>query len=125
MREDIQRIAAEYAAAITANGATLQGAGWPNAPDQALRYETLLGPIDFQRFSRGRPLRLIDLGCGPGFLVDYLAENDLRDRVDYTGVDISEVALSYARRRWPIQHFDLRDIRDRPFSVDKFDYAII
>lgn len=125
MREDVRKISADYAGALANMGPTLEGVGWPNAADLVVRYATLLGPIDFDRFSRNRPLRLIDLGCGLGFLLDYFAKNDLLDRVDYTGVDVSEVALTHACRRWPLRRFDLRDIRDRPFQIDEYDYCII
>jgi SAM-dependent methyltransferase len=125
MREDISEIVAAYAEALARKGATLAGVGWPRAADVALSYETLLDPIDFRQFSPERPLRLLDLGCGPGFLLDYLAENNILDRVDYTGADITQIALEHAHRRWPAQRFELRDVRDRPFPADTFDYCIL
>lgn len=40
-------------------------------------------------------MRIIDIGCGPGHIVKYLP-----DGVDYTGLDIDEPSITYAR-----QHF--------------------
>ncbi|HVH77425.1 MAG TPA: class I SAM-dependent methyltransferase [Stellaceae bacterium] len=125
MRDDVHEIAADYEDMLATRGAVLAGVGWSSAFDLALRYGTLLSRVDFRRFSRERPLRLLDLGCGPGFLLDYLASNDLLDRVDYTGVDVSEVGLAHARRRWPQQRFERRDVRDQPFDADEFDFCMI
>ena len=125
MREDIERLSKIYAAALDINGVTLGGALWPNAADLASRYETLLQPIEFEHYRSERRVRLLDLGCGPGFLLDYLAENDLIDRVDYLGVDVIDATLRHARARWPAHRFELREVRDDPFGIDEFDYCIV
>ncbi|HEV2100849.1 MAG TPA: class I SAM-dependent methyltransferase [Stellaceae bacterium] len=125
MRQDLHEIVADYEDMLAKRGAILAGVGWSSASDLALRYTTLLSQIDFRRFSRERPLRLVDLGCGPGFLLDYLAGNDLLDLVDYTGVDVSQVGLDHARRRWPRQRFELRDVREQPFRAGEFDFCMI
>ena len=39
-------------------------------------------------------LRVLDVGCGPGDLIEYLPD------VDYTGTDMSEAYISSARRRF-------------------------
>src|SRR5439155_2428691 len=125
MRRDIQQLDDIFAASLAAKGVTPGGVGWPNDSDVATRFEVLLGPIDFGRHSAINPVKLIDLGYGPGFLLDYLAENDLLARVDYTGVDVIETTMQHARRRWPEHSFEIRDVRDRPFGADVFDYCII
>jgi len=125
VRDDTLRLTNHYAAALAARGVRPVGVLWPNAPDLATRYEVLLGPIDFGNYSPERRVRLLDLGCGPGFLLDYLAENDLLRLVDYTGVDVSETTMGHARTRWPDHRFELRDIRDHPFPAGAFDYCII
>lgn len=43
----------------------------------------------------GRGMRVLDIGCGPGGLVDYLPMD-----VDYTGTDLSESYIASARRRY-------------------------
>jgi SAM-dependent methyltransferase len=125
MRSDARRLAAEYDLGVAERGFTLSGIGWPNPADLATRFETLFSAVDLLRYSRERPLRLLDVGCGPAFLLDYLAANDLIDQVDYTGVDISEPLVEHARARWPGRRFERRDLRDEPFADGAFDYAVI
>jgi SAM-dependent methyltransferase len=125
MRKDVENLGKVYAAALAAKGLSPAGVLWPNAADLAARFEVLLGPIDFTRYSSVARVRILDLGCGPGFLPDYLAENDLLDSVEYTGVDIFKATISHAQHRWPGYHFELRDVRDRPFTADAFDFCVI
>ena len=80
-------------------GAIPEGLWWPNAPDLALRYEAFLGPL-LPRPGEGR-LALLDVGCGLGFLPDWLAANGWLEAVDYTGLDASAAILEGARARWP------------------------
>lgn len=124
MRKDVEHLADIYPACLAANGVTPATVG-SSAQDLIARFEVLLGPIDFGRHSAASPVKLLDLGCGPGLLLDYLAENDLLSRVDYTGVDVIDTLMPHARRRWPQHRFELRGVRDRPFEADAFDYCII
>jgi SAM-dependent methyltransferase len=124
MRKDIENISRVYASAIATKGVTPRGVLWPNAADLATRYEVLLGPIVFDRYSSERPLKLLDFGCGPGFLLDFLAGNSLIDLVDYTGVDVNETTMKPAQKRWPTHRFELREVRDLPLPENGFDYCI-
>lgn len=124
MRKDVEKLAARYTASLVTHGVSPKGLMWPNAEDLATRFEVLLGAIDFERYNHANRVRLLDLGCGPGLLLDYLAENKLLDCVDYTGIDIFDATLVEARLRWPAHHFELRDIRDCPFEANLFDYCI-
>jgi SAM-dependent methyltransferase len=125
MRKDVEKLAARYAASLAAHGVTPKGLLWPNATDLATRFEVLLGGINFERYNSSNRVRLLDLGCGPGLLLDYLAENKLLDWVDYTGIDVLETTLVEARLRWPAHHFEMRDVRDSPFGIDCFDFCIV
>lgn len=125
MRDDLKTFDRKYSAAMSEHGVTPQGVLWPNAGDLAARFEVLTGLLGLDRYTAERPMRLLDLGCGPGFLLDWLALNGLLDRVDYTGVDVLESTIAPARRRWPGQKFELRDVRDQPFGPDEFDACLI
>lgn len=125
VRDDLKPLLDVYASAFAAHGPTARGLLWPNAVDMAIRYETLLRPADIAGHTPSRPLRLLDLGCGTGLLLDYLAANDLSARVDYTGIDIRPEAVDYCRGYWPERRFEVRDIRDRPYPAEEFDHCLI
>jgi SAM-dependent methyltransferase len=124
MRSDLEKTTHEFAAMLAHNGATPAAVGYPNATDLAARYELMLAPLESMKSST-RPIRLLDLGCGPGLLIDYLVENGCYSRIDYLGVDVVPETIQAARARLPGSRFDLRDVRDQPFGENAFDYAII
>lgn len=125
VREDLEPLRDAYAAGLAAHGPTARGLGWPNAADLAIRYETLLGLTNLEQHNSSRPLRLLDLGCGTGLLLDYLAENNLLGSVDYTGIDVRVEAVDHCRSRWSEYRFEVRDVRDQPFPADEFDHCLI
>jgi SAM-dependent methyltransferase len=123
MRKDVQKLQEMYP---RRTGDDLVRLGWPPKPaDMAARFSTLLSSIDFNSYSKDRRLKLLDIGCGLGLLLDYLAANDLLDRVDYTGVDLVDEILATVRDRWPNHQFEKRDVRDAPFAEGAFDYCVI
>lgn len=125
MRKDVERLNELFPVAGGQHG-VLEALNWPPKPaDLAARYSTLLSSIDFDAYSPDKPLKLLDLGCGLGLLLDYLAENGLLDRVGYVGVDLVEPVLEQARRRWPGYRFLRRDVRDEPFPDEAFDFCIV
>lgn len=95
--------------------------GEANRPDPNARFDILLGVL--------RPLStrpsVLDLGCGPGLLLDYLRASGRERSVDYTGVDLSPVFVETATRLWPEARFLQRDIFEAPFSDQSFDYVIV
>lgn len=81
-----------------------------------LRHDTLLGP----KFS------LMDIGCGPGVLTRTIfADPELKDRVAYTGVDQSDGALAYAKKRFPQGTFVKRDVLEAGLPEGEFDVVMI
>src|SRR5438067_931103 len=86
MRPDLKKTTFDYAVALAAHGAKPAAVGWPSTADLVARYEAMLGPL--QPIIGGTSkIRLLDLGCGPGLLVDYLTTNNLLSGIDYLGVD--------------------------------------
>lgn len=126
VRKDVERLSDFFPRRDGAAESDLQALGWPPKPsDLATRYATLLSIIDLNDYSKERPLRLLDVGCGLGLLLEYLAVNSLLDRVEYTGVDLVEPILKEVRLRWPTHRFEKRDVRDKPYGEGAFDYCII
>jgi SAM-dependent methyltransferase len=125
MRHDLETFHRNYAAALSKHGVTPKGVLWPDPDDLAMRFEVLMSLLQLQDYNAEKPMRLLDLGCGPGFLLDYLASNGRLNAVSYTGVDVLESTIGPARIRWPGYQFEIRDVRDHPFEPDQFDCCII
>lgn len=72
----------------------------------------------FEEFVAPRPgLAILDIGCGTGqsrrLYVDWAAE--------YTGVDLSEIALERARKKYPSDRWQCCDARELPWESGTFD----
>lgn len=91
------------------------------SPTLNARFAALLGVL---RPSAARP-SLLDLGCGPGLLLDHLRAAGRDRAIDYTGVDLSPSLLEPAAQLWPEARFFRRDIFEAPFSERSFDYVIV
>ncbi len=114
-------LAAHYEACFREHGRTPRGVDWPNAADLATRFEVMLGVIDP---ALARP-QLVDLGCGPGLLLDHLQATGRLDRIDYTGIELSEPMLAAARAHWPDRRFLRRDILADPLEPLSCDYVFL
>ncbi len=85
---------------------------------EAPRYEALASMLAPSSAS------VLDLGCGVGLLADALARNG--SEANYVGIDISSVAIGYARA---IDHglpasFEIADV-ERLRSFSKFDAVVL
>jgi|SRR6185295_12061001 len=116
-----EAIVRHYEACLAAHGATPRGADWPNGADLAGRFATMLGPV---LKNANRPV-LLDLGCGPGLLLDYLAATGGVDRVRYRGIDLSPAMVEAARARWPAQEFSCHDILANPLADQSVDFVVM
>ncbi|MDH4138804.1 MAG: class I SAM-dependent methyltransferase [Anaerolineae bacterium] len=66
--------------------------------------------------------RILDAGCGEGFVVSYLLQEN--HRLAITGLDCSLEALEMARQMVPGVLFDVGDLREMPYSDDNFDLVM-
>lgn len=104
-------------------GASPKGVDWPNGPDLEVRFATLLAVLEGTAH-QPRPV-LLDVGCGPGLLLDYLHATRRLDIVEYRGVDLSSVMVKAGRERWPSHDFAVRDIIADPFPDQSVDVVVM
>jgi SAM-dependent methyltransferase len=110
-----------YEETLSRFGATPQGLDWPNAKDLETRFSVMLGGAP----RSPTPLRLLDVGCGVGLLLDYIQAHGQADAWDYTGLDISPAMIAEARRRHPHTRFMARDLIADPDVDEAYDYAVL
>jgi len=76
----------------------------------------------FQKFFEHIPnacnLRILDYGCGPGNMVDWMMSHAICPK-EYFGYDIRQETIEYARKRFPNVNFDSK------LPTHNFDVAIL
>ena len=88
------------------------------------RWSARLAPL-FAGFARvGGDGRVLDVGCGTGALVKFLA--DASDRSIIVGIDHSQPFIEYARSRFtcPRFSFDVGDAMELPYPSHSFDQSL-
>ena len=120
-KPDYSVIRDHYEDCLAAHGPTPRGVDWPNEHDLETRFRVMLGVF------RPNPVKpkLLDLGCGPGLLLDHLSAAGRLDELEYTGLDFSEAMVAAARRRHPSCQFLCRDLLRKPLADASFDYVIM
>lgn len=83
-------VAAHYARALAAYGATYRGVDWSSRESQELRFATLLDGVDW-----GARPTMLDYGCGWGAMADHL--DRLGIECQYVGYDIAPQMIAAAR----------------------------
>jgi SAM-dependent methyltransferase len=66
-----------------------------------------------QRHLSTRPGAVLDVGCGPGHLTEYLRRLD----VDVSGIDVVPEFIDYARTSYPDSHYEIGSFKQLPFST--------
>jgi len=108
-----------YSEKFSLYGPTSEGVDWGSDESKMLlRYEKMLAVIEMPLASKPS---LLDVGCGYGGLLSYLAER--RIELDYTAIDIADNMIKWASNNFNSGNFICGDILDYEFSC-KFDYVI-
>jgi SAM-dependent methyltransferase len=113
-----------YERCLAEAGATPSGVDWPNARDLEERFAVQLGVLDAVPRGAALPI-LLDLGCGPGLLLNYLAATGRAEAVEYRGIDISRAMIDLGRSRWPGKEFQVRDITVDPLPPESVDVVVM
>ena len=71
-----------------------------------------------------RPV-LLDLGCGPGLLLDYLRATGRLETRGVRGIDLSPAMVAAARARWPDRDISCRDVVTNPLPEQSVDFVIM
>jgi SAM-dependent methyltransferase len=123
MNNEWSDLVSHYERCFKRHGVSPKGVHWPNGPDLETRFATLLSVLD-DTPPEPRPV-LLDVGCGPGLLLDYLRAIERLDAVEYHGLDLSLVMVEAARRRWPGKDFSARDMVAEPLPDRSVDVVIM
>ncbi|MCR9195030.1 MAG: class I SAM-dependent methyltransferase [Hyphomonas sp.] len=125
MADDVRKVIEPIAEHFKGKRPTPEAVLWPNAKDLVNRFDAMVNSVNWRDYSPDRRLRILDIGCGPGFLLDYLQQRGLIEHVDYTGIDLNLEILESAQERWPQHKFECRDIRQTPYPEGAFELAVL
>jgi len=121
-KKKYQSIISHYEFCLEKYGDTYMGVDWPNINDVEKRYEIMLQVI--KPIMSGKTY-LLDFGCGASHLYEYLLRNHLLDKIDYSGLDLSEKFISLSKSKFPDINFYCQDILDGHSNLPEFDYIIM
>ncbi|RZK20504.1 MAG: class I SAM-dependent methyltransferase [Hymenobacter sp.] len=119
-----QLIVSQCEAYLAAHGDTHRGVGWPHYDDAQARYQVMLDGLLSAVPADGRPVRVLDFGCGPGHFYEFLQRQHL-PFIDYAGLDLLENSLALARAKFPDRPFYCLDVLQQPERLPTFDYVVL
>lgn len=111
-----------YEKCFQRHGPTAQGVDWPNAADALLRHKIM---AELWESKSVNPLSIVDVGCGYGAFLGYLLANSKQAARGYSGIDLSEPMLEWARKAYPSHTFTCQDILKTPFNDNQFEYGVM
>ena len=111
-------------------GVTTCAVGKRSKADAEKTYRVMLEVIKYRKTiladeeERTGKVRLLDVGCGPSFLYEYMLNSGI-ENVEYTGLDISEKFIHLAKSRFPSNIYYCLDILDEGAEIPHFDYVVM
>ncbi|MGD1955877.1 MAG: class I SAM-dependent methyltransferase [Sphingomonadales bacterium] len=109
-----------YERCLADHGPTHLGVDWPNPEGMETRYKVMASLIDWA----DAPVHVLDVGCGPGFFLDYQHKPASPPKLRYRGDDISPAMIAAAQARHPQAAFEARDLMEDPLEEASVDYAV-
>jgi len=109
-----------YESCLEKHGDTHLGVDWPQKLDVIKRYRVML---DLVREAEGN-VSLLDFGCGAAHLYEYILEHGI-NKIDYSGLDISEKFINLCKKKHPITPFFCTDILADETVLPEVDYIVM
>ncbi|RJQ60606.1 MAG: class I SAM-dependent methyltransferase [Stygiobacter sp.] len=100
-------------------GVNPKASEWSDPNHLQLRYLTMMKIIKDANI----PVSILDVGCGFGFLLDFLIEKGFNIK-NYVGIDVAPSVLDAAKKRHPGFNFINSDINDPDLELPCFDYVL-
>lgn len=119
----IQSIIEHYESCLEKHGDSHLGVDWPNANDAKTRYRIMLDVIKFKS-DEAQNVSVLDFGCGTAHLYEYILEKK-HHNIHYSGLDISEKFLEYARQKYPNLSFVCADLMMKEVSIPEYDFIVM
>src|SRR5688572_16890120 len=94
-----------YEDCFVQHGATPQGVDWPNPQDLIKRFDVMLAGMQ-SLMATDATIKLLDVGCGYGALLDYIKAKGWDDKIQYHGVDLSQKMIAHAKQTHAQHHFE-------------------
>jgi SAM-dependent methyltransferase len=106
---------------LAEHGANYLALDWNSTESQRLRFKVLKELLIYGKKASG--VSLLDVGCGLGDLYGLLkADGTLhRNKITYTGFDISPKLIEAARKKYPGAKFETKDVLEER-HLPSFDY---
>lgn len=114
LKEHATRLRHHYLPLIEQHSTTFRAVDWGSQGSQMARFRLLLEVADWHQAS------ILDVGCGLGHLVDYLASQGFQGR--YLGLDTLPEMVAIARSRHPAWQFQAGEIM--PLNEPRADYVL-
>ncbi len=71
-----------------------------------------------------KEIKLLDIGCGDGVLIYLLKDCIKNKKLEFFGIDNSDLALKVAKKKNPLVIFKKADVYELPFEENYFDLVI-
>lgn len=104
-------------------GDNYKGVDWPKEDDVEKRYEVMLELISFDTHQKKDSPTVLDFGCGLAHMYDYIIKKGTK--LEYAGLDISEVFVKKCEEKYPECNFFMEDILKEDGNIPQYDYIFL
>ena len=111
-----------YEALLAKHGASFKALGWNSPESQKIRFQVFKEIFIYGK--KAANVSVLDVGCGFGDFLGFLKGEGLltKNKISYTGYDISPKLLEVAKKKYPEGKYELKDILEES-RLPSFDYV--